>query len=67
VAVASDAPASLPVADAPEPAPLSLRAFRAVVEKHKLKPSERSVIVDQALLVLEQNYVHLPFKVAMHG
>lgn len=29
--------------------------------------SERQIIVDQAILLLEQNYVHLPLKVAMHA
>lgn len=29
--------------------------------------AERRVIVDQALVLLEQNYVHLPLKVAMHS
>jgi Peptidase family S41 len=28
---------------------------------------ERRLLVDQALLLLEQNYVHLPLKVAMHA
>ncbi len=28
---------------------------------------ERRVLVDQALLLIEQNYVHLPLKVAMHA
>lgn len=29
--------------------------------------AQRKVIVDQALVLLEQNYVHLPLKVAMHA
>ena len=32
-----------------------------------LSLAERRLIVKQALLLLEQNYVHLPLKVAMHG
>ena len=32
-----------------------------------LSLAERRLIVKQALLMLEQNYVHLPLKVAMHG
>ncbi|MEV5963624.1 S41 family peptidase [Kribbella sp. NPDC051952] len=29
--------------------------------------AQRKVLVDQALLLLEQNYVHLPLKIAMHS
>src|SRR5215204_7440845 len=29
--------------------------------------NERRLLVEQALVMLEQNYVHLPFKVAMHA
>ena len=29
--------------------------------------NERRLLVDQALVLLEQNYVHLPLKVAMHA
>jgi hypothetical protein len=29
--------------------------------------SQRKLLVDQAILLLEQNYVHLPLKVAMHA
>ena len=28
---------------------------------------ERKLLVEQALVLLDQNYVHLPFKVAMHA
>jgi len=32
-----------------------------------LTPGQRKLLVDQALLLLEQNYVHLPLKAAMHA
>ncbi|MFI5708716.1 S41 family peptidase [Kribbella sp. NPDC051620] len=32
-----------------------------------LTPAQRKLLVDQSLLLLEQNYVHLPLKVAMHA
>src|SRR5918998_2281150 len=32
-----------------------------------LTVQERRLLVDQALVLLEQNYVHLPLKVAMHA
>ncbi|MFF0109659.1 S41 family peptidase [Streptomyces hirsutus] len=32
-----------------------------------LTPEERRIIVDQALVLLDQNYVHLPLKTAMHA
>ncbi len=33
----------------------------------ELRRADRQLIVDQALILLEQNYVHLPFKQAMHA
>jgi C-terminal processing protease CtpA/Prc len=33
----------------------------------ELSLAERKIIVEQALVLLEQNYVHLPFKRAMHA
>lgn len=32
-----------------------------------LSPEERKVLVEQALVLLEENFVHLPLKRAMHG
>jgi len=32
-----------------------------------LSRAERRLIVDQALVLIEQNYVHLPHKAAMHA
>lgn len=44
---------------------MELDAFlRTCVE---MSPEKRRTIVEQALVVLEQNYVHLPFKRAMHA
>ena len=43
----------------------SLSAF--LDSARKLTLADRKLLVDQALLLLEQNYVHLPLKVAMHA
>jgi len=43
----------------------TLRQFLGAWRKFTLE--ERKTVVDQALLVLEQNYVHLPYKRAMYG
>ena len=47
------------------PSDSSLADF--VAEAAELSPAERGQIVDQALLVIEQLYVHLPLKRAMHA
>src|ERR1700682_3661030 len=39
----------------------------AEFKKLKLKPAEREVICDQAILMIEQFYVHLPFKRARYA
>ena len=42
--------------------------FRAfLLTRHELSANERTCIVDQALILLEQNYVHLPMKRAMYS
>jgi hypothetical protein len=47
---------------------MRLEAFLKAYEKSgRLSRSERLRIVDQALLLLEMNYVHLPLKRAMHA
>jgi cytosine/adenosine deaminase-related metal-dependent hydrolase/C-terminal processing protease CtpA/Prc len=56
---------------APEPLPpqiletQDLKSFLRI--SGELSLDERRKIVEQALLLLEQNYVHLPFKRAMHA
>ena len=45
---------------------VDLRSFLAT-EPGALTPAERIVLVEQALVLLEQNYVHLPLKRAMHA
>ena len=59
------------LANTPEPVREQLSAS---VDLHEflqtagtLTLDERRVLVDQALLLFEQNYVHLPLKVAMHA
>jgi hypothetical protein len=42
-----------------------LREFLA--QERELRWEDRMMLVDQALVLLEQNYVHLPLKVAMHA
>jgi hypothetical protein len=44
---------------------VDLAAFRQ--QKLQLTMSDRRRIVEQALVLIEQNYVHLPHKVAMHA
>ncbi len=46
---------------------LPLPAFLAKAEKKQLTPKERALLVDQAILVLEGFYVHLPMKRAMYA
>lgn len=46
-------------------AAIELRTFLA--SAGKLSLADRQLIVDQALVLLEQVYVHLPLKQAMHG
>ena len=43
----------------------TLRQFLGSWRKFTLE--QRKTVVDQALLILEQNYVHLPYKRAMYG
>ncbi|MCY1138279.1 S41 family peptidase [Actinoplanes sp. Pm04-4] len=45
----------------------SLTDFLPTTELGRLTPAQRRLIVEQALLVLEQNYALLPFKVARYG
>jgi hypothetical protein len=42
-------------------------AFRVYAAKHPLAPEDRETIVDQAIQVLDQLYVHLPFKRARYA
>jgi hypothetical protein len=48
-----------------------IRTFREAVENlseaEKLSPDERQQVVDQALVLLEHYYVHLPLKRAIHA
>ena len=47
---------------------MTLAKFLKSIERHcSLSRRERLRIVDQALLLLEMNYVHLPLKQAMHA
>lgn len=46
---------------------VELETFRTQQEDVELGVAERRLVVDQALLLIEQNYVHLPHKVAMHA
>jgi len=51
-----------------DPAAMRLADFLQAAEKtERLSRRERLRIVDQALLLLEMNYVHLPLKRAMHA
>jgi len=54
------------VEDAAETMPLS-EFLKAIEKRCKLSKRDRLRIVDQALLLLEMNYVHLPLKRAMHA
>ena len=46
----------------------TVRTFREFLNAtRRFTLDERKVVVDQALLILENNYVHLPFKRSMHG
>ncbi|UHD17641.1 DUF1353 domain-containing protein [Thiocapsa bogorovii] len=44
---------------------VELRSFRATT--HALSKADRLRLVEQALVLIEQNYVHLPMKEAMHA
>ncbi|MGB5736803.1 MAG: S41 family peptidase, partial [Thiohalocapsa sp.] len=44
---------------------VDLRSFRATT--HGLSKQERLLLVEQALVLIDQNYVHLPLKEAMHA
>src|SRR5262245_66141540 len=46
--------------------PLSV-FMKAFNEKGKLSRADRIVLVEQALILLEMNYVHLPMKRAIHA
>src|SRR6266576_2488082 len=46
--------------------PLS-KFLKTIDQKYKLSKRDRLRIVQQALLLLEMNYVHLPLKRAMHA
>ncbi len=48
-------------------AAVSLNDFLGTNEVGRLTPGQRLLIVEQALLLLEQNYALLPFKVARYG
>ena len=48
-------------------AAVSLPDFLSTHEVGTLSIDDRRLIVQQALLLLEQNYAHLPFKVARYG
>lgn len=48
-------------------AAVSLPEFLSTHEVGRLSIENRQLIVQQALLLLEQNYAHLPFKVARYG
>jgi hypothetical protein len=54
------------VEDAARTMPLS-KFLKSIDPKCKLSKRDRLRIVDQALLLLEMNYVHLPLKRAMHA
>jgi hypothetical protein len=54
------------VEDAAATMPLS-KFLKAIDQKYRLSRRDRLRIVDQALLLLEMNYVHLPLKRAMHA
>ena len=47
-------------------AAVSLTEFRTS-EVGRLSIEDRQLIVQETLVLLEQNYVHLPFKVARYG
>src|SRR5437016_5120756 len=49
-----------------ETVPLS-KFLKTIDRKYKLSRSDRLRIVEQALLLLNMNYVHLPLKRAMHA
>ncbi|MFF3448617.1 S41 family peptidase [Streptomyces sp. NPDC002667] len=67
----SDRTASGPVAHPTQPVRDRLSASRELADfvqsAGSLTLEERRVIVGQALILLEQNYVHLPLKAAMYG
>jgi hypothetical protein len=55
------------VTDPLPPGIVSLQEFRAQVRPEVFDPEQRLQLVDQAELVLESMYVHLPHKRAMHA
>ena len=46
---------------------VSLPEFLKKADKKKWKPEQRALLVDQAILLLEGFYVHLPMKRAMYA
>ena len=46
---------------------LTVRPLRTLYRQDELNAAQRLQIINQALLLLEQHYVHLPFKKAMHA
>jgi hypothetical protein len=67
--VADLLPADLTVAfgDAASAVPDSVPLAEFLATAGTLSHAERLVLVEQALILLESNYVHLPLKSAMHG
>ena len=63
--VPADLTVQIGSADAPVDGSMPLREFAATAGTLTL--AERKVIVEQALVLLEDNYVHLPLKSAMHA
>ena len=51
----------------PEDTYVTIRKLSTFFRKDELTHDQRLRIIDQALLLLEQHYVHLPFKKAMHA
>ena len=51
----------------PEESYVTVRKLQTLFRKDELTAEQRLHIIDQALLLLDQNYVHLPFKKAMHA
>jgi C-terminal processing protease CtpA/Prc len=59
------APAGAPAPAGGPPGARLLKDFRTTVQQ--LNPQERAQLIDAALFMLEQVYVHLPLKRAMHA
>jgi hypothetical protein len=67
--VAQEAPAFLRAAAEPVREQLGTSVLLAdfLRDAGKLTLDERKILVEQALVLFDQNYVHLPLKVAMHA